>query len=87
MSSAHPDPKKKKTEIDKNLEVTQSIKQALGGLIVTMRWMNFSGCRPAVKVSIWANHGSNIFGVSDNLRFDEHFAILRESRPERITFF
>ena len=40
-----------------------------------------------MNVSIWANHGSNIFGVSDNLHFTEFFAILQDPCPQRITFF
>ena len=40
-----------------------------------------------MEVSIWANHGSKIFGVSNNLHLTELFAILRDASPQRITFF
>ena len=35
-----------------------------------------------MKVSIWANHGSNIFGVSNNLHIGKFFAILRDPSPQ-----
>ena len=37
-----------------------------------------------MKVSIWANHGSNIFGVPNNLHLTELIAILRDPCPQRI---
>ena len=40
-----------------------------------------------MNLSIWANHGSNIFGVSDNLHLSELFAILRDPGPQRFTSF
>ena len=40
-----------------------------------------------MKESIWANHGSNIFALSNNLHLSELFAILRVPRPQRFTFF
>ena len=65
----------------KNLETTQSLNQAFG------RCIDFQRCCPTMKVSIWANHGSNTFGVSNNLHLTELFAILRNPSPQRITFF
>ena len=47
--------------------------------------MNCFRCgRPTMKASIWANHGSNIFGVPDNLHLTELIAILRDPCPQRI---
>ena len=40
-----------------------------------------------MKVTNWANHGSNIFGVSNHLHFTELFAILRDPGPLRIMLF
>ena len=37
----------------------------------------FSVCCPTMKVSIWANHSANIFGVSNNLHLTELIAILK----------
>ena len=49
--------------------------------------MIFLVCRPAMKVSIWSDHSSNIFGVSNNLHFTEFFTILRDPSPQRIMLF
>ena len=40
-----------------------------------------------MKVSIWANHCSNTFGVPDNLHLTELSAILRDPGPQKITLF
>ena len=64
-----------------NLRVTQSLNQAFGRSIDFHHALDeFPGCRPTMKVSIWADHGSNIFGVSNNLHLTELFAILRDPR-------
>ena len=36
-------------------------------------------------MSIWANHGSNIFGVPNNLHLTEFIASLRDPCPQRMT--
>ena len=40
-----------------------------------------------MKVTIWANHSSNINGVSNNLLFTEFFTIFRDPSPQRIMLF
>ena len=40
-----------------------------------------------MKVSIWANHGSNIFGVSNNLHLTELVAVLRNPFLQGIASF
>ena len=47
----------------------------------------FPPCSPTMKVTIRANHCSNIFGVSNNLRFTELFTILRDPILQRVLFF
>ena len=64
---------------------SRSTRLLVGALIFNKRGMIFPGCRPTVKVSIWADHGSNMFGVSNNLHLTELFAIYRDSCPQRIT--
>ena len=39
-----------------------------------------------MKVSIWDNHGCNIFGASDTLHFTELIEILQDPCPQRIRF-
>ena len=39
-----------------------------------------------MMVSIWANRGSNMFGVSNNLHLTELFTILQDPCPQRVTF-
>ena len=70
------------------LEVTQSLSQASGRSIDFQHSLyNFSGCSPTMKASIWANHGSNIFGVSNNLHLTELIAILRKPCLQGIASF
>ena len=40
-----------------------------------------------MKVSIWAHHSSNIFGVSNNLHFTEFFTNFGDPGPQRIVLF
>ena len=40
-----------------------------------------------MNVSIWANHGPKIFGVSDNLHLTELFAVLQYPMPQGFTSF
>ena len=40
-----------------------------------------------MNVSIWANHGPKIFGVSDNLHLTEIFAVLQYPMPQEFTSF
>ena len=50
-----------------------------------MRFLIFFGAA-AMQVSIWANHGSNIIGVSNNLHFTTFFANLRDPNPRGSEF-
>ena len=60
-----------------NLEVAQSLNQALGRRIDVHHALDdFSGCRLTVNVTIWADHGSNVNGMSDILHLTELFAFL-----------
>ena len=72
-----------------HLEVTQSLNQTFGRSIEFHHALHefCSRCRPTMNVSIWANHGSNIFGLSDNLHLSELFAILRDPLPQKFTSF
>ena len=40
-----------------------------------------------MNVAIWADHGSNIFGVTINLHLTEVFATLPDPCPKRFTLF
>ena len=65
-----------------DLDITQSLNQTFGRSIDFHHALNefFPVCRPTMKVSMRANHGSNIFGVSNNLHFTEFFTkVLSES--------
>ena len=84
-SSAHTDPTELSTEIVKSRN--RSTRFLVEALEINTRRMIFSGCCPTKKVSIWANHGSNKFGVPNNLHLTELIAILRDPCPQRITSF
>ena len=47
----------------------------------------FSRCRPTMNVTVWANHGSDICGISDNVDFTKFSTILRYPLPQGFTHF
>ena len=67
-----------------DLEIALSFNQTFGESVDFHHAMNefFSGCSPAMEMSMRANDCSNIFGVSNNLYFAKFFAILRYSSPQ-----
>ena len=70
-----------------DLDITQSLNQTFGSFDFHHALHNFSGCSPTMKVTIRANHCSNIFGVSNNLHLTELIAILGDPCLQRIMLF
>ena len=71
-----------------DLEIIQSLNQTFGRSVdFHHALLIFPGSSPTMKITIRANHCSNIFGVSNNLHFTKLFAILREPGPQRIMVF
>ena len=67
-----------------DLDITQTLNQTFG------RSIDFHDalhefcleCRPTMEVSIWADHCSNIFGVTDDLHVTEFFTSFRDPGPQ-----
>ena len=72
-----------------DLDLTQSLNQASGRSIDFHHALNefYPVCSPTMKVTIRANHCSNIFGVSNNLHFTEFFTIFRDPGNQRLVLF
>ena len=72
-----------------DLDITESLNKTFGRSINFHHALHkfFPGCSPTMKVTIRANHCSNMFGVSNNLHVTKLFASLRDPRPQRIMLF